>query len=187
MVTNKQIKKWNEEFNSLDEMGKRVLIAKDVIKQIKAERYIPNSTYCSIECNEDLIDESLQKHLPNIECNVCAVGSLFVSHIKYNNKFTVYQADEISTEILEDILEEYFDIKTLILIEQAFEGFGYYNSNKGFCFDNGLKGDKLLSNFNITVEEVDKAVSFNNNYKDRNECLIAIMKNIIKNKGEFVL
>jgi hypothetical protein len=165
----------------------RIEIAKDVIAQIKAKKYNPmqgrwveqadgpdyddwlfeNATTCKVDVRD---------YTNNInKCNVCALGSLFVSAVnKYNNVYGTY--DSVSTyEVFSSIgtgekkspLLRYFSSSQLQLIEFTFEG------GIGAFY------------FHDNTPTVKRAYDFHEQYSNAKDRLIAIMKNIIKNKGTF--
>ena len=165
----------------------RIAIAEDVIAQIKSNKYKPTQGswvevasgepyedwlyYNAQDCKVDVRD-----YTKNIKkCHVCALGSLFVSAVnKYNNVYGTY--DSLSFEqVFHTIaigkktspLLRYFSISQLQLIEFTFEnGMGY--------------------NYNLGDEVVErKALEFYKQYPNMKDLLLAIMKNIIKNKGTF--
>lgn len=183
-ITKEQINKWNKKFNSLDTMGKRVLIAKDVIAQIKAQRYVASTTYFGIDnyLKEIKFDKSLQKQLPNITCRVCAIGSVFTSFVKYKNKYTVGEVNEFAGVQMADILSDFFDRKTLGLMELAFENFGHMHFDEGGCeFESGI-----LIGHEDEVDENEVCEAKAMYSYDQTETLLKIMNNIIDNKGEFI-
>lgn len=187
--TEKKIKEFNKFFNSLTPEQKRIEIAKDVIVNLKSQIIIPQTgTYLGYNNRPKNIElnESLQKHLPLIQCEVCAVGSLLISNVKYNNNFNIGDYSNISK--IADTLLEFFDKKQLILIECAYEGFGWNEmGDEAIELDNGLFADEGedISMYDITTSEIDAANEFYHNYDDTNIRLISIMQNIIDNNGEF--
>jgi len=164
----------------------RVAIAKDVIAQIKTAKYNPMQG-CWVEevdgpdYDDWLFDNSrnctvdVQVYTKSIKkCNVCALGSLFVSAVnKYNNVYGTYWS--VSTNEVFDTTEtnnrspllRYFTIKQIRLIEYTFEG-----GMGAVCFDD----DHPM---------VNKAYAFYSRYPDSKDRLLAIMKNIVENKGTF--
>lgn len=206
MVTNKQIQKWNNYFESLSPEEKRVALAQDVIQQLKAEKIIANNrVYLSIEdFGEQFIgnETSAQKILPEITCSVCALGGLFHSYIKYKNNVNIDLIEEGCPVKLinkfSETLNKYFDDFQLILIETAFESFeyreyfedeefagydleGYDGKYKDIIFNNDqknqiFKSEEYAENLNLTGEE--------NDYTEI--LLFNIMRNIIRNNGTFV-
>lgn len=173
---------------------KAVLIAKDVLKSLRTNRYVPNcGVFARISTrSEDSINNrpnELQDIIDNLnngsrKCEVCALGACFLSHVALYDDFkcdrllSTIPYERNTCTLREDI--RYFepDITTLInrlytifgldlpLIENAFEcGDGFYGV-----------GTKM---------NVIAAMSYKHLGTSR-ERLIAIMKNIIRNKGRFI-
>lgn len=171
----------NEEFKKATKAQKRVMIAKDVLAQIKTKRYVGESgcwvqTNINATCEKDLKDEDSVQELfaeKKIEsCNVCALGGLFMSCTNLNNNTTVqdlknefYIGDLVADDDkISNGLNRIFTQKQLMLIEIYFEG------SQGYFRDN-LSSDE-------------KAETFLENYSD-DERLEMIMQNIIDNNGTF--
>jgi hypothetical protein len=173
-----KINKLNEEFKKATKAQKRVMIAQDVLAQLKAKRYFAESG-CWVQpnikaaCEKNLKDEDSVQELfaaKKIEsCNVCALGGLFMSCINLNNNTTVedlkkefYIGDFVYDDSkISNGLNRIFTQKQLILIESYFEG------SQGY-----FKGDN------------EKTVVFLESYND-DERLEMIMQNIIDNDGTF--
>ena len=170
--------KLNEKFKKATKAQKRVMIAQDVLAQIKTKRYVAESG-CWVQpnikaaCEKNLKDEDSVQELfakKKIKsCNVCALGGLFMSCINLNNNTTVedlkkefYIGDFVYDDTkISNGLNRIFTQKQLILIESYFEG------SKGY-----FKGDD------------EKTLPFLANYND-DERLEMIMQNIIDNNGTF--
>lgn len=157
-----EIVKLNRKFNKAKPFEKRMIIAQDVINQLKIGKYesIPGN-YCKF--NKILKKGDLQKNLlrESVSCKVCAIGGMFTSSIRINDKFKLKWDDiSISDAFMRPELEKYFSKEQLLKIEEAYEGWdnGYFRDKKG-------------------LEEYNK--------KDEKELLKKIMENIIKNKGTF--
>jgi hypothetical protein len=178
---NEALRKSNAAFKKATKAEKRVMIAKDVLAQIKAKRYIPESgTWVDPNWNiRNEIDgtESVQKLFADrtIEtCNVCALGSLFMSCTNLNNNTCVSdinyggEGTEIGERIqdgdtLSNGLNKIFSKKQLQLIEVYFEtGDGWFG------------------------EDSRHVAYFNDAYPDDEDRLVEIMKNIVANDGTFV-
>lgn len=210
----KEIDKRNEIFKNATPSEKRVLIAKDVIQQLKNKKFTP-TTGCWVEpvfnsvtakklgttteCLNDYvanagsfndyemwdIDENNASTLNKLSvreavlsntittCNVCALGAMFTSCTLYNNKTTIidfteggeitkFQSLFSTNSKFKNGLNKYFDNEQLMLIESAYEGSNgmYFNRNTRY---------------------------FMEEYPDNRKRMIAIMENIIKNNGEFVI
>jgi hypothetical protein len=181
---------------------KRVEIAKDVLKQIKANKYKPTSGIwvSDADGNEvnDLIYRARDKDWDapvdlkkdvvcqlNGKCDVCALGSLFVSAIdKFNHTklnpncsvdFTEHQDSDYNP------LLKWFSAKQLLLIESTFEG------GHGGWAENAvdvLSNKKLFYWCNVIQPAI---YNYCNKYPDATSRLKAIMNNIVRNKGTFVL
>lgn len=165
------VKKWSE----MTPSEKRVTLAKDVISQLKKNKLSAQSgIYVDLLLDNKVEDsEQLNKVLKKQgTCEVCAKGALFISHIMRNNHFTIgdYYSCHKTTynEKIKKRLDSLFSLSQLELIEKAFEGETH---------DNDLKDNDLI----------DLANEFYDYYEDDKERLIAIMNNIIKNKGTFKL
>lgn len=177
---------------------KRVEIAKDVLKQIKAKKYKPECGVWFQDSNgvglNEFIDWSKSKVLDakkdivdKLEgtCSVCALGSLFVSAIdKYNHTkldTSLFCADnEVFTSIDgNNPLNKWFTTRQLLLIENTFEyGLGAWSP------DAVLNKNEL----DYWYETVEFAIGkYNYKYPSSTNRLKAIMNNIIRNKGTFVL
>jgi len=187
----KAITKSNAVFNKMTPAQKRVAIAKDVLSQIRSKKITPKhleyyqnkaaerkklcSAIKSAEPNSELRD--VLKKVPS--CNVCARGAIFVSAIKLFNNFAVKKlgnVDEdfpIDTDSIFSIGGRYFSKKQALLIEVAFEG-------RIDVLDYDERD--ALSN-----DQYDAAVDFYKSFKNAKDRMVGIMKNIIKNKGEFVI
>ena len=170
--------KLNEKFKKATKAQKRVMIAQDVLAQIKTKRYVAESG-CWVQpninaaCEKNLKDEDSVQELfakKKIKsCNVCALGGLFMSCINLNNNTTVedlkkefYIGDFVYDDTkISNGLNRIFTQKQLILIETYFEG------GEGY-----FKGGN------------EKILDFFPNYDD-DERLEMIMQNIIDNNGTF--
>lgn len=202
--TNVQCPRWTPKSNereskmkvtkkSMTKVEKKVAIAKDVLKRLNKLRF-DGVGYCESKRPMKKLEGKgqLQKHLPIVEksCYVCALGATFLSYIRLFNKVRVEDVAEtffsyegkmgicVPGRLMEERLETIFPHKTVVLIEAAYEGDthidSYYASDS-----NGVSFPKKQA-------EVDKAVSFGKKHRGKRNRIKAIMKNIVKNKGEFV-
>lgn len=183
MISEKQIQKWNDQFKAATKAEKRILIAKDVISNLRKNRIVSTSgTYLSSLNISRAIngDESLQKHLDGVSfCRCCAMGACLISAVKYKNTLTVEEVDSIAGSRHNNwsLLKGIFTPKQLLLIEDAFEG-------------NSLAGDRVGEDFfhgSISYKKSKKCNEFYKKYPEDNKRLKEIMKNIIANEGTFVL
>ncbi len=176
---NKLIKKNNALMSKSTKAEKRVLIAKDVLKQIKIHKFDPQSgawfDSSVLELHNLYDDDSAQPALlmEQPTCNVCALGGLFLSTIRLNNKCPVRELLESECDLGgrisegDSTLNKIFSIKQLQLIEATFEVNG--------------------GAYRASQSKYDRVGDFYTKYPDVKDRLVAIMKNIIKNKGTFIL
>ena len=181
---------------------KRVEIAKDVLKQIKANKYKPTSGIwvSDADGNEvnDLIYRARDKDWDapvdlkkdvvcqlNGKCDVCALGSLFVSAIdKFNHTklnpncsvdFTEHQDSDYNP------LLKWFSAKQLLLIENTFENrYGAWMEKTMYV----LSKNKVIYWDDVVIPAIH---AYCKKYPDETSRLKAIMNNIVRNKGTFVL
>lgn len=179
----------NLKFAQLTPGQRRVAIAKDVIQQIELGKIHPEAGVyiADVKTGDD----------KTVSCNACALGSLFACAVN-KPELKAHVKDFLDVDAEEDIsfavdstdaremrrlLEPYFSLSQLELIETAFECGNVTNSS-------GLSESYL-----------NRAVSFGERYQpeedeygdfDEEEAremdrkrLVAIMKNIIKNNGTF--
>lgn len=184
----KKIKANNEAFRKMTKREKRIAIAKDVISSIKSHKFIPKpGVYMELVFGnkqeiKERVEEKNKLELQNLlldnsieTCNVCAIGSIFASRVCLGNSFKI-DGDEIysyselilNDDDMLDSLKSIFNEKQLREIEFAFEG----DDITGFFY---LKPDKFH----------EKYTAFYDKYNNSSDRMIAIMKNIIKNEGEF--
>lgn len=180
---------------------KRVAIAKDVLNQIKAKKYkaVPGTwfhdskgqdlddfMFCASDCNRNTVDakkDVVDKLVGT--CSVCALGSLFVSAIdKFNH--TKLSVDNYSMDVdfftnleKDNPLLKWFTTRQLLLIESTFE-----NQCGAWYPIDVLSPKELVHWDNAVVPAIRK---YNNKYPNSTDRLKAIMNNIVRNKGTFVL
>lgn len=152
----------NEQLNKLidlDSLPKnqaRVEIAKDVLASVKIGKLQPDHIYCDLY---GVKKGDLRTQIPNLRCNVCAVGAMFLADIARRNKYSVTPYSESSvtkgdywncgrSKVLHR-LRDFFSDAQLDLIETHYE----------YEWFQEIPDDELRMN--------------------------AIMENIIKNKGTF--
>lgn len=163
-----------KEFESLPLNEQKVLIAKDILEQVKLGTYTARRMVY-VQFNEHAVKDKIQvgddmQSTLNLleDCTVCAYGSLMLSAIRFKNSVNwdesglhfgvISRMDFNYTRPLTDLFSE----SQLKLIENAFEGW----ENDEDDFSPKVFYDKF------------------DNPTDR---MIAIMENLIANDGEFVL
>ena len=180
MLTEKQIKNLNDKFKSLSKAQKRVLIAKDVIAQVKTKKYkaitgsyISNAYFL----NKYNLEDSIQNRIDEVYCECCALGACLLSTTKFKNKLTfgdVFGSGGLTAyNDSWGLLREVFTPNQLTLIEDAFEA-GAGGSRVGV-----MRGSKT------TNKERVKSTNFGLAYVTNKRRILGIMKNIIKNNGTF--
>jgi hypothetical protein len=166
---------------------KAVRVATDVLAQIKARgKFVvtpgtyaeisgvftsdPNDPWHSVKVADDL-QTFLKKHAKPKSCHVCALGACFLANVEKTDNVPYLDSTHRRDEITEN-LSKIFSEGQMGLIEAAFERSSDY----------GYKGDDNDNTYDL----VEAAVEFGERYDDPTKRLRAIMKNIIKNNGEFV-
>lgn len=182
----------NKKFNKLPKNKQRVLIAKDVIAQIKKSRYKPrrlawvqfSNKFRKKLQNAEMSSVAFQAALQqSFSCKCCALGACVVSKARLGNRIDPFKnslhlgvKDEIFLDNEYDIQDELCSIfgKQFPIIELAFEK---GDSSFNLDLDNGWVDSHYISK--------NAAISFGEKYKSDKTRLIGIMKNIIDNDGEF--
>lgn len=179
------------DFKNLTKAEKRVAIAKDAIDQLLSENYqCKKGVYLHIKLPDIKHGESLQPYLLNEKqkCEVCAVGALLASTIRLSNgkyfntdinrdsniwqmNFTKNSCYVSPVQEESNPLLDYFTIYQLALMEVAFEG------------ELEALSDEVDNPYE---KEFGKAKEFYFRYTSTKKRFIAIMQNIIDNKGTFL-
>jgi hypothetical protein len=185
-----------ENFNELSLEEKRVVIAKDVIAQLN-NKVISTDYFGYLNLRnfgelfkEGKSNEQVNNILSDIKCDVCALGGMFISLIKYDNHCTVYELIEVEQEEISERLKEYFSEGQLCLIETAYEQYGdnYHNQDwlNNVVVYEGIYSGSELEKLGITEDDLDRAAHFNDDeHYHKETSLINIMNNIIENNGTF--
>ncbi len=194
----RQIKAREKRFNAADKAGKRVLIAKDVLADIKAQKLIAKrgswidtkeDWYGQLRSDtESTFSRYVEEHEKNIElrdklaqmpsCTVCALGACFVSAVK--------RVDKLKLGALVGETDE--DGRLYNVLGTAEGGWGAISKYLGKFFTK-----KQLELIETAFERGGghthagwKAEDFWWQYDNDQDRMVAIMKNIIKNNGTFV-
>lgn len=170
LLDHKRIEKQNKRFHKLSRRKQRLAIAKDVLAQLKAKKYVAEpGTY--IHVLEALFDSNgeqkdLQKVLLSTaaECNVCGLGAAFCSMARLGDEVT---ASDGEVENIHKTLKSIFSERQIALIEYAFEG--------------ADAGDLNI----LSENEADACGRFYEKRGNDDKRLAAIFRNIIKNDGTF--
>lgn len=180
----------NKAFWAKPKAEQRVAVAKDVLKQLNDGFYKAHAgTYFIIgKMPKRVIEippklDTLFDHLKTTgaQCDVCGIGSCFTSLVRLGNSVEssailyeqenkkVKKHDSIEDTPMRELLEKVFSSSQLTLIECAFE-----------------RSEMHYNQANDTPSfKQNAAVVFGEKYRRDKNRLMAIMQNIIKNKGEF--
>jgi DNA polymerase III delta prime subunit len=161
-------------YDKMTRAERRVAIAKDVIKHIKAERLRVQSSYGYVvhdigwnELTEVIETEGkatkVAEKLKN-ECTVCARGAMMLCKVAKYNHYEFEKGWGISSESTTHALKDAFSEEQLNLIENAFELNGY------------------IGNLSEKAEWLYEWLYEFSNAEDR---LLAIMQNIVDPNGSF--
>lgn len=176
----KQLQKQLAETESYRKAGpaeRRCIEARDVIAQLKAERYIASRGAYFNDIGE--VEDSHSQMQPlllqgAIKCEVCAKAGILASSIRFRNKCTVYEARGYEGGPIEG-----WPKRDLDLMEVAFEK-RHTNINEVNQFDNYANS---VTGKDTAAARV--AVKFGKRFTNDTNRLIAIMQNVITNKGTF--
>jgi hypothetical protein len=174
-MTKKKIEASNAKFRKMSKARRRVAIAKDVLKQIAAQKLKPVvGSYLEADNfrKEYLpVDGSLQETFQKLpQCQVCAKGALLVCTILAQNKATNAEFKNIMEwdgDELTKIMDGTFSAEQLRLIECEFEG-------------------NDVEFYGKTPRERIFPVMELKGLLPASERMTIIMENIIQNKGTFI-
>lgn len=158
-------------FKQLTPAQQRVAIAKDVIKQIKAEVYVARKgIYIGFKDlskhfgKTGISQEKARKLEP---CFVCGIGAVAMSAVKLFNEISLYDETQTGRYYTAfNAVTKWFDSEQAELIEIYFE-----------VWTHKMYAD-LSQRYNLAA--------FAEKYPTATKRLVAIMRNIIKNKGVFI-
>ena len=168
----------------------RIKIANDVIASIRAERYnARNGDYTPAKISDAFCVAAYgadgdPKDVCNViskshKCGVCAVGALMLSTMRKDSKRLADLVGQQDSGPIDDIndgiayLSDIFNNNNLHMMEFAFEFGGGY-----------VQLDDLNLTRLSTADRIGLAL-FGVCYKDSNDRLVAIMKNVVRNNGTF--
>lgn len=184
----KNIEVKNKAFAKLSKADKAVSVAQDIIDQIKAKKYLAKhvgytgGTFVDIDGGADA--QKILLTTPGLKCDVCALGACALSIARLGNTLTVEDLEQMDkdyddADTVMDKLSEVFDADTLWLMENAYE-----------TGDSAPLSEEIVEREGDDAYDIntDDAVAFGNKYPDSesDKRLIAIMKNVIANKGQFI-
>jgi hypothetical protein len=199
--------KANKAFNKLSPQQKRISIAYDAIQQILMDKFqVKCGVYLEMENLENFdSDAQLKQAIPESNnCQVCAKGALFASCVLKNNHFTVGQANSMEgsdgNDKIFNHLKGIFSKKQLDLIECAFEKEPIFhlpnyllpnfdvNDKEGESYNSRGNYDKIddYMEYEKLHPDAKLAMEFGDRFEDDKTRLLAILTNILANKGTFI-
>lgn len=165
----KKVRRSNARFARATPAQKRVLIAKDVISQLR-----PTGIYKATQCTYftklrgPRLSGQLQNSLKEIDsCAVCGVGALFCSAVRLYNKFEGRPPCGFG---MVSFMEEE----------------GLFSSGQSRLIEAAFEMNQMSAHEDNTESKVSWAIRFGCQYEDSNDRLVAIMRNIVKHRGTFV-
>lgn len=167
---------------------KRVAIAKDVLKQLNDDNICPitgrytmygrfySNELLNCKTSQDVQKLLVEKKADRNSCRACALGACMISYARLYNSLS---ADQVVASNPYNIkqLANLFGKRRMMRIETAFD----YHADDYTAPGTGLNDTDMV----LTRKEYNKSVAWRDRYPDDKERLKAIMKNIIRNKGEF--
>lgn len=200
----KRIKDANRRFKMLSDAQKRVAIARDVIKQIGVKIVPKFGTWTGwTPISEDeffYADGARDGELAlspsivsdEVKCSACALGAAFICAIRRADDLNIQDANVefgysdrpgsvgVGQDKMQTYLGRFFDNEQLELIELAFErGKGGYVANldrSGYYLEEGSRKRLRIA-----------ATMYLPNLRDPADRMRAIMKNVVRNGGQFIV
>lgn len=167
-----------EEFNALPKDKQKVIIAKDVIAQLNANKYVASKGNWIKALVGHNLEGSVRDNFDEIEsCTVCALGACLLSAVKYKNELEFSDLNNNSftqNSKVANLFTSIFTPSELKIIEGAFEG-----GNNAYT-----KMSFKVTAPKTTGEELTKFHKFYNSYENDDQRLRALMQGIIDNNGE---
>jgi hypothetical protein len=171
-----------------EQLEMRMKTAADVIARIRLQKIVPTAGhYIGFKDNSEFRthalvgdeDQQVKELLATKKCDVCALGAMFVSAVDRRNSLKMEElenymgnrAECISDYDITSYLEQWFDFYQLALIECSFEGDDVQAALES---RDGMAAEAFRDRVRDKVGD------------DDSELMLAIMRNIIKNKGEFI-
>ena len=175
---NKQTQKRNDAFKRATKQERAVMVAKDALKMLDAGKTTAATGFWAsfedkFSDNEEVENEQICDLSDQFSgCKVCALGSLMLSEIRHTNNLKFSEvAGMLDYECEGHRLNKVFSETQQKLMELAFEGgHGYFDA------------------YDCVSEKVQERIEyFYEKYPDSADRLRAILKNVVKNGGKFVL
>lgn len=193
-----EIDRRNRVFRAATSAGKRVLLAQDVLVQIKLGTLLAaegqwvqfKQEDWSLDIKGSAQQRILAQH-PGDSCKCCGVGALMLSCTLYKNRVNVedMNGDFNLADLMDGSTDDrtgflrIFGRKQAILIEMAFE---MGNGRFGIDVDKKHSSQEDIADHHVNESLARRAVRLGNRYGDATKRLQAIMRNIIQHNGTFV-
>lgn len=172
------------QFDALPKEKQRVYIARDVLAQLQLGKLNPKSgtyLYTKALASANIKERDLKRDVGDVvlrePCTACAIGSIFACavHIADHAPLAGFLDHVTSTgvahgDVLKQYLDRFFTREQQALIEAAFE-------------HTDIGSQCALAH--IDRDTTDAAVRFNHGINSRRVRLTRIMRNIIRNGGDF--
>lgn len=203
----------NKWFDSLPVAEKRVEIAKDVLLSIMSGEFSPGEGYLCMRFRDEIAPDSnmqrvIEEKDKETRCDGCGIAALFYSRIVLGNGVSndhyYLHSDELDfeREEIHEKMKAVFSERQLEMVEVAYERDLYcaasikytiaqkcvdWADKKWKLFEEETKDERLKfiedSGFRFAFKGLDV---MENGYSYRQlRLMVAIMENIIKNKGRF--
>lgn len=169
----------------------RVVVAKDVIAQIKAKKYLArpgtfiSPTYLSPTLGETSNEHFARRICTSKYCGVCAVGAVVASIVHLKSDGIVNPVFENGIQSKVNPAHQGFIGNIVDTMATMRRVWGINDADlMELAFENG-DGVVKVKNADLNDYDVMAALLFGRQYDNANDRLIAIMRNIIANKGRF--
>jgi hypothetical protein len=191
-----------KQFNELSKDKKAVLVAKDVLAQIAANKYMPNTgAYVHFDYEIDFEGDIKSNFDKLPQCSVCALGSMLLSctnlvnilttDIIINDRIGHY---ELKNDDVKELFSSIFSDKQLLMIETSFEGYSDWESYTISYIKDWFKqdfyyseaSDRYADDERLIFEETLDCQALFLKFDSDQERLEAICNNIIRNNGIFI-
>ncbi len=176
-------------FSRMNAAQKRVAIARDAVKQIRAKQFVMDTgTWCEFAPGlpeqffktvdaQAMFNGTATIKIPQPVCRTCALGAALVSSVRLFDRFKFSNTDVKTKEVTKQ-LGQFFSAKQMLLIETAYEQRSWDDRTR-WC-DLGLYPNNVM-----TEQENNVAQTFGLNYRRDTDRALAIFQNIVRNNGEF--
>ena len=173
----------------------KIVIAQDVIENIKAQKYIAETgSYIddvedargnNMKYNNRWKDEDVKAQWEQLgTCNVCGIGACLMSITKFKNNLTFGDLPSSLSQFEKvhiDLLSSIFTGVELAAIEAMFEGY-YSNDKLGTSSGNNIGRDEMGAV--LSEDLIEYCLNFGDNYGNEERTLLAIMQYIVDHNGE---